>query len=249
VQPDSDQQPIVRARDIEHAYPTHAGVGRAVLRGVSLQVRRGEMLAIVGPSGSGKSTLLACLSGLETPVRGVVELDGVDLRGLSRQRSARYRRGRVGFVFQTYNLLPALTARENVALPARLAKRPADRRTVDAALDAVGLLDVADQRPDAMSGGQQQRVAIARTFVARPEVVFADEPTGALDTVAGARVLDLLRGTAAGDRSVVMVTHDLAAAARADRALVLRDGLVHAELVCPDVDGLFTAVEHAAALT
>ncbi|QWS32572.1 ABC transporter ATP-binding protein [Curtobacterium aetherium] len=249
MQPDPDQQPIVRARDIEHAYPTHAGVGRAVLRGVSLQVRRGEMLAIVGPSGSGKSTLLACLSGLETPVRGVVELDGVDLRGLSRQRSARYRRGRVGFVFQTYNLLPALTARENVALPARLAKRPADRRTVDAALDAVGLLDVADQRPDAMSGGQQQRVAIARTFVARPEVVFADEPTGALDTVAGARVLDLLRGTAAGDRSVVMVTHDLAAAARADRALVLRDGLVHAELVRPDVDGLFTAVEHAAALT
>jgi len=244
VQPDPDDQPIVRARDVEHAYPTGADTEQLVLRGVSLDVCRGEMLAVVGPSGSGKSTLLACLSGLETPVRGTVELDGVGLRGLSRQRAARHRRGRVGFVFQSYNLLPALTARENVALPARLAKRRADRRTVDAALDAVGLLDVADHRPDAMSGGQQQRVAIARTLVARPEVVFADEPTGALDTVAGARVLDLLRETATGARSVVMVTHDLAAAAR---AVVLRDGLVHAELVRPDVDALFAAVEHAAA--
>jgi len=246
VPPEPSDQPIVRARAVEHAYPGVAGASVPVLRGVSLDVRRGELLAVVGPSGSGKSTLLACLSGLETPLGGTVELEGVDLGGLSRQRSARFRRGRVGFVFQAYNLLPALTARENVALPARLARRTADRRTVDAALDAVGLLDVADRRPGSLSGGQQQRVAIARTLVSRPDVVFADEPTGALDTVAGARVLDLLRETATGGRAVVLVTHDLAAAARADRAVVLRDGTVHAELERPGVDALFAAVEHAA---
>lgn len=244
---DLDRQPIVRARDVEHAYPVAAGPAVPVLRGVSLDVRPGEMLAVVGPSGSGKSTLLACLSGLETPLRGSVVLDGVDLRTLSPQRAARHRRGRVGFVFQAYNLLPALTARENVALPARLARRPADRRTVDAALDDVGLLAVAERRPEAMSGGQQQRVAIARALVVRPRVLFADEPTGALDTVAGSDVLDLLRRAAGGDRSVVMVTHDLAAAARADRAIVLRDGTVHAELDRPDAAALFAAVERAAA--
>ncbi|MDP4332660.1 ABC transporter ATP-binding protein [Curtobacterium sp. A7_M15] len=242
---DTEDPPVVRARDIEHAYPGREAV--PVLRGVSLDVRRGEMLAVVGPSGSGKSTLLACLSGLERPLRGAVEIEGTDIGSLSRQRSARFRRGRVGFVFQSYNLIPALTARENVALPARLAKRPADRRTVDAALDAVGMLGDAHRYPDAMSGGQQQRVAIARTLVARPRVLFADEPTGALDTVAGGAVLDLLRQTASGERSVVMVTHDLAAAARADRVVVLRDGVVHAELVAPDVDALFDAVERAAA--
>ncbi|WP_336697669.1 ABC transporter ATP-binding protein [Curtobacterium sp. USHLN213] len=243
MQRDPDDRPIVRARDVEYAYPGRAA--EPVLRGVSLDVQRGEMLAVVGPSGSGKSTLLACLSGLERPLRGTVEIDGTDIGPLSRQRSARFRRGRVGFVFQSYNLLPALTARENVALPARLAKRPADRRTVDAALDAVGMLDSAHRYPDSMSGGQQQRVAIARTLVARPQVVFADEPTGALDTVAGGAVLDLLRHTASGQRSVVMVTHDLAAAARADRAIVLRDGVLHAELVAPDVDALFDSIERA----
>ncbi|MGN6409566.1 MAG: ABC transporter ATP-binding protein [Curtobacterium sp.] len=242
---DTEDPPVVRARDVEHAYPGRGAV--PVLRGVSLDVRRGEMLSVVGSSGSGKSTLLACLSGLERPLRGTVEIDGTDIGTLSRQRSARFRRGRVGFVFQSYNLIPALTARENVALPARLAKRPADRRTVDAALDAVGMLGDAHRYPDSMSGGQQQRVAIARTLVARPRVLFADEPTGALDTVAGGAVLDLLRGAASGERSVVMVTHDLAAAARADRAVVLRDGVVHAELVAPDVDALFDAVECAAA--
>lgn len=246
---DFDDLPIVRARDLEHAYSRAAGQVTPVIRGVSLDVGRGEMVAVVGPSGSGKSTLLACLSGLETPLRGSVVLDGVDLRGLSPQRAARHRRGRVGFVFQSYNLLPALTAHENVALPARLARRPADRRTVDAALDAVGLLEIARQRPDTLSGGQQQRVAVARALVVRPQVLFADEPTGALDTAAGSGVLDLLRSTAGGDRSVVMVTHDLAAAARADRAIVLRDGTVHAELDRPDVAALFAAVERAAGAT
>ncbi|AOX65164.1 ABC transporter [Curtobacterium sp. BH-2-1-1] len=244
---DAENQPIVRALDLEHAYPGPGRTAVPVLRGISVDVLRGEMLAVVGPSGSGKSTLLACLSGLETPLRGSVMIDGVNMRGLSPQRSARHRRGRVGFVFQSYNLLPALTARENVSLPARLARRRADRKTVDDALAAVGLLDVAHRRPDELSGGQQQRVAIARTLVVEPEVVFADEPTGALDSVAGAGVLSLLRDRAAGDRAVVMVTHDLAAAARADRALVLRDGKVHAELHHPDAEALFTAVERAAA--
>ena len=217
----------MRARDVKHAYPGRAA--EPVLRGVSLDVQRGEMLAVVGPSGSGKSTLLACLSGLERPLRGTVEIDGTDIGPLSRQRSARFRRGRVGFVFQSYNLLPALTARENVALPARLAKRPADRRTVDAALDAVGMLDSAHRYPDSMSGGQQQRVAIARALHTRPHVLFADEPTGALDRKSGREVLGLLRAAANGTadgrgQTVVMVTHDPLAASYADEVLFLADG-------------------------
>jgi putative ABC transport system ATP-binding protein len=213
-----------------------------VLRGVSLRVEPGEMVSIVGPSGSGKSTLLYCLSGLHPATSGTVELLGQPLSTLRRGQLSKLRRGRVGFVFQSYNLIPSLTARENVALPARLARRDFTAVDVDRALAQVGLADRGGHRPAALSGGQQQRVAIARVLATRPDLVFADEPTGALDTAAGTQVLDLLRGTAAGARSVVLVTHDVEAAARADRVLVLRDGLVSRELTRPTAEQVFEEI-------
>ncbi|XVU26668.1 ABC transporter ATP-binding protein [Actinoplanes sp. CA-054009] len=217
--------------------------GHPVLRGVSLSVAPGEFLAVVGPSGSGKSTLLYCMSGLEPATSGRVRILGHELGGMRRGALAALRRDHVGFVFQSYNLIPSLTARENVALPARLARRKISAADVDRALDDVGLSERAAYRPAKLSGGQQQRVAIARVLAVRPDVVFADEPTGALDTSSGAQVLDLLAKVPAEGRSVVMVTHDLSAAARADRVVVLRDGLVHRELRQPSAAEVFAALE------
>ncbi|WP_250898151.1 ABC transporter ATP-binding protein [Curtobacterium flaccumfaciens] len=213
-----------------------------VLDDITVSVPRGEFVTIVGPSGSGKSTLLQCLSGLDSPTSGSVHIDGTDLATLRGDALARFRRDHLGFVFQSYNLIPALTAFDNVALPLRLASGSLDRSAVHDALAAVGLSDVARQRPGQLSGGQQQRVAIARTIVTAPDVVFADEPTGALDSESGARVLALLQGAATGSRSVVMVTHDLEAAARGDRVLVLRDGRLHRELVAPTAADVLQAV-------
>ncbi|MCS0472189.1 ABC transporter ATP-binding protein [Curtobacterium flaccumfaciens] len=213
-----------------------------VLDDITVSVPRGEFVTIVGPSGSGKSTLLQCLSGLDSPSSGSVRIDGTDLATLRGDALARFRRDHLGFVFQSYNLIPALTAFDNVALPLRLASGSLDRSAVHDALAAVGLSDVARQRPGQLSGGQQQRVAIARTIVTAPDVVFADEPTGALDSESGARVLALLQGAATGSRSVVMVTHDLEAAARGDRVLVLRDGRLHRELVAPTAADVLQAV-------
>lgn len=213
-----------------------------VLDDVTVSVPRGEFVTIVGLSGSGKSTLLQCLSGLDSPSSGSVHIDGTDLATLRGDALARFRRDHLGFVFQSYNLIPALTAFDNVALPLRLASGSLDRSAVQDALAAVGLSDVARQRPGQLSGGQQQRVAIARTIVTAPDVVFADEPTGALDSESGARVLALLQGAATGSRSVVMVTHDLEAAARGDRVLVLRDGRLHRELVAPTAADVLQAV-------
>ncbi|BBH68626.1 ABC transporter ATP-binding protein [Actinoplanes sp. OR16] len=213
-----------------------------VLRDVSLTVDAGEFLAIVGPSGSGKSTLLYCMSGLEPATTGEVRILGTPLGPLGRGRLARLRRDHLGFVFQSYNLIPSLSARDNVALPARLARRRISDADVDRALADVGLAEKAHARPAELSGGQQQRVAIARALALRPDVLFADEPTGALDTAAGNQVLDLLATVVAAGRSVVMVTHDLQAAARADRVLVLRDGAVHRELKHPQAAGIFAAM-------
>ncbi|WP_395818805.1 ABC transporter ATP-binding protein [Curtobacterium flaccumfaciens] len=213
-----------------------------VLDDVTVSVPRGEFVTIVGPSGSGKSTLLQCLSGLDSPSSGSVHIDGTDLATLRGDALARFRRDHIGFVFQSYNLIPALTAFDNVALPLRLASGSLDRSAVHDALAAVGLSHVARQRPGQLSGGHQQRVAIARTIVTAPDVVFADEPTGALDSESGARVLALLQGAATGSRSVVMVTHDLEAAARGDRVLVLRDGRLHRELVAPTAADVLQAV-------
>ncbi|XVV13894.1 ABC transporter ATP-binding protein [Actinoplanes sp. CA-131856] len=217
--------------------------GSPVLRGVSLSVEPGEFLAVVGPSGSGKSTLLYCMSGLEPATSGRVRILGQELGGMRRGALAALRRDHVGFVFQSYNLIPSLTARENVALPARLAGRKISAADVDRALEDVGLSERAAYRPSKLSGGQQQRVAIARVLAVRPDVVFADEPTGALDTTSGAQVLDLLAKVPAEGRSVVMVTHDLSAAARAGRVIVLRDGRIHRELRQPSAAEVFAALE------
>lgn len=218
-----------------------------VLRGISLEIHPGEMVSIVGPSGSGKSTLLYCLSGLEPYDSGTVRLAGRDLGELSRGGLAALRREHVGFVFQSYNLIPSLTARENIALPARLARRGASRANIDQALAEVGLTGRGRHRPGQLSGGQQQRVAIARVLATRPDIVFADEPTGSLDTSTGSDVLRLLRASAGEGRSVVVVTHDLEAAALADRVLVLRDGLIHSELRHPRPEQVLEAITHAGA--
>ena len=236
---------ILRAEGLMKSYV----VGRErvpVLRGIDLAVGAGEMVSIVGPSGSGKSTLLFCLAGLEHADQGEIRVVGESLSGASASRLARLRRDRIGFVFQAYNLIPSLSVRENVALPARLARRPAP--DADGALAAVGLADHGAKRPGQLSGGQQQRVAVARVLAAQPRVLFADEPTGALDSTAGGVVLDLLRGYAQGERSVLLVTHDLDAAARADRTVVLRDGLVVAVLRRPTAAQILAA-QHASERT
>lgn len=239
-------QYVLEAQSVTKQFPAQDGrPPTPVLRGVSLAVFPGEFVAIVGPSGSGKSTLLYCLSGLEEVTSGGVTVVGRTLGGMSRRAQAAIRRDHVGFIFQSYNLIPSLSAWENVALPARLAKRKISPKDVARALDRVSLGDRASHRPAALSGGQQQRVAIARVLAMRPDIVFADEPTGALDTEAGAQVLDLLRGVADEGRSVVMVTHDLEAAARADRVLVLRDGMIHRTLLRPSAEDVFEALAYA----
>lgn len=231
ISPSSALGDVLAAEGIIKSYRRRGQPATQVLRGIDVSLAPGEMLSIVGPSGSGKSTLMYCLAGLESVDAGEITLAGTRIDLASHSGLARLRRDRIGFVFQSYNLIPSLSVRENVALPARLARR----RTPDvsAALAAVGLSEHGAKLPGALSGGQQQRVAIARVLAAQPDVVFADEPTGALDTVTGSQILDLLRTHAAGERSVVLVTHDLDAAARADRTMVLRDGAVVAELVQP----------------
>ncbi|WP_250032206.1 ABC transporter ATP-binding protein [Paractinoplanes maris] len=234
---------VVEAKNITKTFPTGRGeIPVPVLRGISLQVTAGEFVAIVGPSGSGKSTLLYCLSGLETVSSGEVFILEQPLSRLSRPAQATIRRDHIGFIFQSYNLIRSLSARDNVALPARLARRRVGAKAVDEALEQVSLSDRASYKPAMLSGGQQQRVAIARVLAMRPDVVFADEPTGALDTHAGGQVLDLLAGIARAGGSVVMVTHDLQAAARADRVVVLRDGATHRTLLRPRVEDVFAAL-------
>ncbi|WP_309103380.1 ABC transporter ATP-binding protein [Microbacterium sp.] len=227
------------ARGITKSFPLDGGARVDVLRGIDLDVLPGEMVSIVGQSGSGKSTLMYCLAGLERPDAGAIAVGGERIDRASPARLARLRRDRIGFVFQSYNLIPSLTVQENVALPARLARR--SRPDTAAALAAVGLSGHERKRPGALSGGQQQRVAIARVLAAEPPIVFADEPTGALDSATGADVLNLLRSYAGADRSVVLVTHDLDAAARADRTIVLRDGAIVEILLRPSALDILAA--------
>ncbi|MFJ3404925.1 ABC transporter ATP-binding protein [Promicromonospora sp. NPDC090134] len=210
---------------ITRTYRSRSGTVDA-LRGVTHVFPTGTFTAVMGPSGSGKSTLMQIAAGLDRPSRGDVTIAGIPLRGLDRTRLTKLRRTTMGFVFQQYNLLDALTAFDNVALPARLAGLRVDRTAVLDALDRVGLRDLARRRPPEMSGGQQQRVAIARALHARPAVLFADEPTGALDRATGRDVLALLRALADSGQTVVMVTHDPLAASYADAVLFLADGLV-----------------------
>ncbi|MFB7822258.1 ABC transporter ATP-binding protein [Streptomyces hydrogenans] len=204
------------------------------LGGVDLDVAAGTFTAVMGPSGSGKSTLLRCAAGLDRPDAGRVEVAGTALEGLSERRLTLLRRDRIGFVFQSFNLLPTLTAAQNVALPLRLAGRRPARGEVRAALARVGLAGRERHRPAELSGGQCQRVALARALIARPAVLFGDEPTGALDSTTGAEVMDMLRALVDEEgRTLVMVTHDPVAAARADRVVFLVDGRLAGELTAP----------------
>jgi putative ABC transport system ATP-binding protein len=219
-------QPIVTAEDLRRRY----GEGTAAvdaLAGVSLAFDRGRFNAIMGPSGSGKSTLMHILAGLDRPTSGSVVLDGVDLGTLDDADLTQLRRDKLGFIFQFFNLLPILTAEENIVLPLSIAGRDPDPEWLRRLIETVDLSDRLTHRPAELSGGQQQRVAVARALISRPAVVFADEPTGNLDSVASEEILRTLR-QAVDDfgQTVVMVTHDAHAASFADRIVVLRDGQV-----------------------
>ncbi|WP_432079931.1 ABC transporter ATP-binding protein [Streptomyces sp. WAC 04229] len=211
---------------LAHVSRTYPGGVRA-LDDVSLTVEHGTFLAVMGPSGSGKSTLMHCAAGLDSPTAGSVRVDGREISGLNETRRTELRRERVGFVFQAYNLIPSLSVEDNITLPLRLAGRRPDREWLRTLTERMGLADRLAHRPAELSGGQQQRVAVVRALAAKPAVVFADEPTGALDLRSAHQVLDLLRGLVDDlGQTVVMVTHDPAAAARAHRALVMADGRV-----------------------
>jgi putative ABC transport system ATP-binding protein len=217
---------IVSAIDIRRVY----GEGEAAvnaLDGVTVSFERGRFSAIMGPSGSGKSTLMHVLAGLDRPTSGAVIVDGDELNALDDAGLTRLRRDKLGFIFQFFNLLPVLSAEENITLPLSIAGRKPDQEWLDTLIKAVGLEDRLAHRPSELSGGQQQRVAVARALISRPAVVFADEPTGNLDTKSSEEVLDMLR-QAVDDfgQTVVMVTHDPEAAAHADRLVILRDGQV-----------------------
>ncbi|MBL1093026.1 MULTISPECIES: ABC transporter ATP-binding protein [Streptomyces] len=222
--PPPTSAPAVELRGVRRRYGRGPAAVHA-LRGIDLTLPRGSFTAVTGPSGSGKSTLLQCAAGLDRPTSGSVRLAGTEISRMSERRRTALRRSRLGFVFQGYNLLPALTVEDNVLLPMRLAGQRPDRRRAADVLARVGLTGHAHRRPGRLSGGQQQRVALARALVTAPDVLFADEPTGALDTATAAEVIGLLRhavdtlGT-----TVVMVTHDPVAAARADQILVLTGG-------------------------
>ncbi|KNB50575.1 ABC transporter ATP-binding protein [Streptomyces caatingaensis] len=226
--------PAVELRAVRRTYGRGEGAVQA-LRGVDLALPRGSFTAVMGPSGSGKSTFLQCAAGLDRPGAGQVLLGGQEITGLNEDRLTKLRRTRVGFVFQSFNLLPSLTVLQNVLLPQRLAGQRQDRQRARDLLAEVGLDGYGGRRPGQLSGGQQQRVAIARALINRPEVVFADEPTGALDTRTAHDVLALLRRAVdALGATVVMVTHDPVAASRADRVLFLADGRLAGELAHPD---------------
>ncbi|MDG9708989.1 ABC transporter ATP-binding protein [Streptomyces sp. DH10] len=220
----------------------------AALDGVSISLQRGTFTAVMGPSGSGKSTFLHCAAGLDRPTSGSVRLDGVDLSGLKERDLTKLRRERVGFVFQAFNLMPALNVRENVTLPLRLAGQRPRTAEVDEVIERVGLASRQKHRPGELSGGQQQRVAIARALVTRPAVVFGDEPTGALDTRTAREVLGLLREAVQwSGQTIVMVTHDPMAAAHADRTLFLADGRIVDALERPTADMVAERMTHLGA--
>ncbi|MFA4929765.1 MAG: ABC transporter ATP-binding protein [Patulibacter sp.] len=218
----------MRATDLTKRYGA-GDTAVVALDGVSIDFRAGELTAIMGPSGSGKSTLMHCVAGLDTPNEGSVWIDDVDLTTLDDRRLTELRRDRIGFVFQAFNLLPVLTAEENITLPLTIAGAPIDREWIDQLIGTFGLGDRRDHRPSELSGGQQQRVAVARALASRPTVIFADEPTGNLDSKSSDEVLRLLRRAVDEfDQTVVMVTHDPYSASFADRLVVLKDGrIVH----------------------
>jgi putative ABC transport system ATP-binding protein len=225
-----DRDAVVTARDVVRTY----GEGDATvhaLRGVSLDIAQGGLTAVMGPSGSGKSTLMHILAGLDRPTSGAVEVAGVDVGSLDDTALTRLRRDHIGFIFQFFNLLPMLTAAENIALPLKLAGGRPDEAWLAEVIDTVGLGDRLTHRPSELSGGQQQRVAVARALVSRPTVMFADEPTGNLDSKTSSEILALVRESVTiYGQTTVMVTHDANAAAIADRILFLADGRIVRDL-------------------
>ncbi len=231
--PATAESPAARVENLRKVY----GMGDTevvALDNVSVMFHSGRFTAIMGPSGSGKSTLMHCMAGLDSATDGRVYIGEVDLTQLDDKRLTRLRRDAVGFVFQSYNLLPMLTALENIALPLDIAGRKADQGWLDTVIDTVGLRDRLRHRPAELSGGQQQRVACARALASRPQIVFADEPTGNLDSRSGAEVLGFLaQSVRRMGQTVVMVTHDPTAASYADRVLFLADGRVVDEMAAP----------------
>jgi putative ABC transport system ATP-binding protein len=226
----AQQGTVVDATDVTRRYGEGATAVEA-LRGVSLQVESGQLVAVMGPSGSGKSTLMHILAGLDKPTTGSVAIAGTEITTLDDNSMTRLRREHIGFVFQFFNLLPMLSAEENVALPLTIAGEKPEREWLERLLSQTGLDDRRSHRPSELSGGQQQRVAIARALVSRPTILFADEPTGNLDSKTGGEILDLMRESVdAYGQTTVMVTHEPRAAAIADRILFLADGLIEREL-------------------
>ena len=228
--------PAASATDVVKLYGSGATAVRA-LDHVSVELMHGEFTAIMGPSGSGKSTLMHCLAGLDTVTAGSVRIGDVELAGLSDKQMTALRRDRIGFVFQSYNLVPTLTALENITLPIDIAGRRPDRLWLDTVVMTLGLRDRLSHRPSELSGGQQQRVAVARALAGQPEIVFGDEPTGNLDSISSGEVLGMLRHSVDElAQTVVIVTHDPRAAAYADRVLFLADGRIVDELRSPTAD-------------
>jgi putative ABC transport system ATP-binding protein len=230
-----------------HALTRSYGAGDSAvhaLRGVSLEVPAGQFTAVMGPSGSGKSTLMHLMAGLDVATAGTVCIDGQDITQMSDRQLTRLRRKHIGFIFQSFNLLPTLSAEENIVLPLAIAGRRPDAQTLETLLARVGLLDRRGHRPAQLSGGQQQRVAVARALITAPTVLFADEPTGNLDSAAGAEVLQRLRDAVDLDRqTTVMVTHDPRAAATADRVLFLADGRIVDDLAEPTEAAVLAAMK------
>jgi putative ABC transport system ATP-binding protein len=237
---------IVSTADLRRTYGEGETAVHA-LSGITLSFPAAQYTAIMGPSGSGKSTLMHLLAGLDKPSSGSVIVDGRELSGLDDKGLTQLRRDRLGFVFQAFNLVPVLTALENITLPLTLAGRKPDQAWLDQLIDTVGLRDRLTHRPSELSGGQQQRVAVARALVHRPAVLFADEPTGNLDSHASEEVLGLLRRAVDQfDQTVIMVTHDAQAAAVADRIVVLRDGAVVHDGAGQDAEGVLDLMKAVA---
>jgi putative ABC transport system ATP-binding protein len=233
---------IAWTRDLVKTYGSGDTAVRA-LDGVDVDVARGRMTAVMGPSASGKTTLMHCMAGLDRATSGTVVVDGEQIGRMSERQLTHLRRTRIGFVFQAYNLVPTLTALENITLPLDIARRPVDREHLDAVVAAVGLGDRLTHRPSELSGGQQQRVACARALISRPAVVFADEPTGNLDSRSSTEVLTFLRRSVDDlGQSVVMVTHEPTVAAFADRVVFLADGRLVGDLADPTPDTVLDAL-------
>jgi putative ABC transport system ATP-binding protein len=232
-----------RAEEVWKVYGS-AEARVVALRGVSASFGSGRFTAIMGPSGSGKSTLMHCLAGLDTVTRGSVHIGDTEVTGLGDKALTRLRRDRVGFIFQQFNLLPTLTAAENIRLPLDIAGRKPDQQWWDTVIETVGLKDRLGHRPSQLSGGQQQRVACARALVSRPDVIFADEPTGNLDSKSGAEILSFLRDSVREHgQTIVMVTHDPVAASYTDRVIFLADGEIVAELDDPTPEKVLEAMK------